>query len=95
MRVGDLPVISGASDGDCESRSFTEGRFALGRGMDFPLLNVAVADDAAASLGHGTGAALGHGYSEKSPLAARASNRPRRYDETTVVGDDGDRVDGV
>ena len=95
VRVGDLAMIGAASDGDCECRSFIEVRFALGRGVDLPLLAVAGADDEAPPLGDGAGWALGQRHPEKGALAARARDRSRRDDKTAVVGHGGNRVDGV
>ena len=51
--VGDLAASGAASDGDRSGGTFMGARLALCRGMDFPLLIVAGADDPAAPLGPG------------------------------------------
>ena len=83
------------TDSDSGSRPFLKGRPAVDRGMDFPVLGLAGAEEAGAALCHGSRGPLRYCHVEKCPLVLRACNRPRYYEMTAVIGEYSEEVNGV
>ena len=95
MRIGGLPTNGVARESDRCGRSGLKGCPALGRGLDFPLLDRACGGEEGTTLGRRPGGTLRHRQSQLNPVPRSGPDRPHHREVAALVGHDADRVNGV